>query len=330
MIIHLTGADTYRSAKRLAELRAAFVAKHDPRNLNVVMIDGETAKVADIKNAVTATGMFATKRFVVVDRYLPDGPTKPEELGEILTPLAGKDHDVIVIVRDTIVDGEPATRRPRTTTKKPSKKTATGSFVIPGEKREVFSQLTPTQTAAWIGAEIQAHQAVFEPAAVQRLVALGNNDSWRIATELEKLIAFGGEKPVTVADVESMVISENSSDIFALTDALGQRNAARALALLQREFSAGTNEFSLIATLAGHLRTLYNVKLAQQRGSNPATMASELAIHPFVLQKAASQTARFSTDELRDLHHRLVTIDHDLKTSPLDAETLLDMLMMQR
>lgn len=330
MIIHLTGADIYRSAKRLAELRAAFISKHDPRNLSVAIVDGETATVADIKNAVTATGMFVTKRFVLIDHYVPDGPTKPDELAEILTATAGKDHNVIVVVRDTITDGAPTVHRSRSTTKKASKKTGNGSFTIPGEKREVFSQLTPAQMTTWVGTEAKKHRAVFEPAAIQRLLALCSNDSWRVATELEKLIAFGGGKPITVADVEDMVISENSSDIFALTDALGQRQSARALALLQREFSAGTNEFSLIATLAGHLRTLYYVKLAQQRGSNPATIASELAIHPFVVQKAVGQTARFSTDELRDLHHRLVTIDHDLKTSPLDAETLLDLLMIQR
>lgn len=329
MIIHLTGSDSYRSARRLADLRVAFITKHDQRRLNVVDVDGESATMAEMRSAITASGMFSVKRFVTLDHYSPDGPLKADELAEVLQKVTDKDSDVIVIVRDTIDDGVIAVKRTRAT-KKSTKKPADGPFVIPGEKREVFSRLTPAQTATWIASETSSRGGSFESAAAQRLVALCNNDSWRIATELDKLVSFAGQKSVTVADVETMVASENNSDIFALTDALGQRNSARALALLHQELSAGTNEFSLIATFAGHLRTLYRVKEAQQRGSTPAAMASELVLHPFVVQKASAQTVHFTSDQLRDLHHRLVTIDHDLKTSPLDAETLLNILMVQR
>jgi len=329
MIIHLTGSDTYRSAKRLAELRAAFIVKHDPRGLNVVGVDGETATSAEMRTAVTATGMFASKRFVSLDRYQPDGSLLLDGLVGILGLVAEKNNEVIVVVRDLIDDAARPVKRSRATAKKPSKKTAGGSFVLPDERREVFSRLTPAQTVTWISTEAKSRGGSFEPAAAQRLVALCNGDSWRIATELDKLVSFAGAKSVTVAEVETMVMSENSSDIFALTDALGQRQSARALELLHRELSAGTNEFSLIATLAGHIRTLYHVQQAQQRGSAPSALASELGLHPFVVQKALAQTSRFTTDELRDLHHRLVTIDHDLKTSPLDAETLLDVMLIQ-
>lgn len=330
MIIHLTGADTYRSAKRLAELRSAFIAKHDPRRLNVVDVDGETATMAEVRNAITATGMFTAKRFVALDHYLPTGPLPPDALAEEIKKVAAKDSDVILVIRDTVDDGVPTAARAKKTAKKSTPKKTASAFTIDGEKREVFSRLSPAQTTTWILSEAKNRGGLFEPAAAQRMVALCNNDSWRIANELDKLIAFAGQKAVTVAEVETMVASESSSDIFALTDALGQRNAARSLALLHQELSAGVNEFSLIATLAGHLRTLYRVKQAQQRGSAPAAMASELALHPFVVQKAAAQTSRFTTDQLRDLHHRLVTIDHDLKTSPLDAETLLGLVFVQR
>jgi len=330
MIIHLTGADTYRSARRLAELRLAFITKHDPRRMNVMDVDGEVATMAEVKSAVSASGMFSAKRFVALDRYVVDGPVKLDHLVELIQSAAEKTSDVIVVVRDTIDDTAAPAKRTRTIGKKSNKKTATGPFVLPQEKREVFSRLTPVQTTAWIIAEAKTQHGNIQPAAIQRLIALCNNDLWRIATELDKLLSFAGGQAISVADVELMVMSESNSDIFALTDALGQRNSARALMLLHQELSAGTNEFSLIATLAGHIRTLYNVKQAQQRGSTPTSMASELAIHPFVIQKAVAQTVHFTADELRDLHHRLVTTDHDLKTSPLDAETLLDLVIVQR
>jgi len=232
-------------------------------------------------------------------------------------------------VRDLLAEDLRPAKRARPTAKKSTKKSLPGLFILSEEKREVFAQLSAAERVTWIASAAKKLGGSFAPGAAQRLVALCNNDSWRVAAEVEKLVAYASPKPVTVDDVEMMVASESNSDIFALTDALGQRRSDRALALVHQELAAGMNGFALIATLAGHVRTLYQVKQASARGSSPANLASELAIHPFVAQKALAQTNNFTADELRDLHHRLVTIDHDLKTSPLDAETLLDMLMIR-
>mgnify|MGYP001573852180 FL=1 len=331
MTIHLTGADTYRSARRLAELRSAFVAKHDPRGFNTVTLDGATTSLEELRTAVTTTGFFAAKRFVALDRYAPDGPLKPDRLSSLLEPVAAKDSDVVVVIRDLLAEPERSAKRPAAGSRaKTTGRTAPGQLVLPKEKRETFAQLTAAQAVAWLGREAQAQAGLLDPAAAQRLVALCNRDSWRMATELEKLLAYAAGRVVTVADVDAMVKSEYASDIFALTDALGQRQTARALELLHRELSAGSNEFALIATLASHVRNLWQVQRTKERGLSPAAIAAELNLHPYVVQKALAQTSHFRPAELRDLHHRLLEIDHDLKTSPLDAETLLDLILIER
>ncbi len=333
MVIHLTGADSYRSAKRLAELRSAFVQKHDPRGFNTVTLDGATVTAEAIRNAIQATGFFAAKRFVVIDDYRPDGLVSQIVLAEILLPVTKSTSDVIVVIRDTLTDGA-AVPAKRTTSKagvkKPSaKKVSSGPFTLPDAKREAFSQLSPTQAEQWLIKEAKTQNGILEPQAAARLVAMCAGDSWRMANELEKLLMFCGDAAVTVPDVESMVRSEYASDIFALTDALGQRQSARAMELLHHELVSGANAFGLIATLASHIRNLYQVKQSRDNGTAPGSIASELALHPFVVQKALTQSTKFTIDELRNLHHRLLTIDHDLKTSPLDAETLLDMLVVR-
>lgn len=332
MIIHLTGSDTYRSAQRLVELRNAFIAKHDPKGFGVSTLDGATATVEELRTALTVTGFFATKRLVALDRYLGDGPITPEVLAELLVPVEPKDHDVIVVVRDIFPDAgsAPVSRAKSSTKKKTVTKKAATSILLPGEKLEKFPRLTEAEAVQWITRTAKAKGGSIIPAAAQRLVMLCDRDSWRIASELEKLLAYASDRPITVDDVTILVRSEYASDIFALTDALGQRQTARALDLLHRELAAGTNEFALIATLAGHVRNLYAVKRALDEGASAVALASMLGLHPFVVQKAVAQVPRFQTDELRDLHHRLVRIDNDLKTSRLDAETLLDLIVVKR
>lgn len=333
MIIHLTGSDTYRSAQRLAELRQAFIAKHDKSGLSTVTLDGATATVEELRTALTATGFFGTKRFVALDRYLGDGLITPEALTELLTVVASKSHPVVAVIRDLMPDQAAGpVRRTKTAAKKKSttKKVTAGMLIWPDEKRETFPLMTESEASAWVVATAKTDGGVIVPAAAQRLVMLCERDSWRIASELAKLVAFAGGRPIIIDDVVAMVQSEYAGDIFALTDAIGQRQTARALDLLHGELAAGTNEFALIATLAGHVRNLYAVKRSQEDGTSPAAMAGALDLHPFVVQKALAQAPRFQADELRDLHHRLLEIDDRLKTSRLDAETMLDLLVTRR
>lgn len=330
MIIHLTGTDTYRSAQRLRELREAFVAKHDPKGFNTVTLDAETATPEQLHGALTATGFFAAKRFVALDRYSPAGLISPERLAELTKPAAEKNSEVILVVRDLAVVKKTTRPAAKKKTAVATKKKNIDTPQLLNEKLETFPALNEAQAATWVAKMAKDIGGSFAPPAVQRLVAVCDRDTWRMAAEIEKLVAHAGGAIVTVADVEALVKSEASSDIFALTDALGQRQNARVLELLHRELESGTNEFSLIATLAGHIRNLYRVKQAQAQGIAPAAMATELALHPFVVQKSLAQSARFTAVELRDLHHRLLEIDQDLKTSPLDAETLLDLISVQR
>ena len=327
MIIHLSGADTYRSAERLRELRQAFIAKHDPRGLNTVTLDADTATATELHNAITATGFFAAKRFVALNGYSANSAITPEVL-VATTAKIGTGTDIIFVLRN-LVGSQPAPKKRTTKTKKTAPTATRQAVQLPNEKREEFPVLSDAQLLGWIGKQVKANGTTIVPAAAQRLIAMCSRDSWRIATELDKLSAHSGGQPITVADVEALVRSEYSSDIFAVTDALGLRQAARVLQLIHQELASGTNMFSLIATLAGHIRTLYSISQAVQRGVSSTALASELGIHPFVVQKSLAQVRLFSIVELRDLHHRLVGIDHDLKTSPLDAETLMDVLLMK-
>jgi DNA polymerase-3 subunit delta len=325
MIIHLTGPDTYRSAQRLTELRSAFVTKHDPRNLNTVTLDGATMTPAEVHAAVAATGFFATKRFVAIDDYLADGPVNVEALETILQPIADLKHDVIVVIRDHH-GAAPAPSKGKTVRKK---KTTT-AWSLTGEKREEFPLLSPAEVTAHVQKMVTAHGATISPAVTQQFIAACGTDPWRRATELEKLCLYVGRGEITAAAVTEMVRSEASSDMFAVTDAIGMQQTARALELIHRELQAGVNPFALLASLAAHIRNLYHVVQALNNGRPAASLASELGLHPYVVQKAVAQSRHFTADGLRDLHTRLLNIDQTLKTSPLDAETLVDLVVMKR
>lgn len=324
MLILLTGPDTYRSHRRFDQLRTAFVAKHDPHGYNTAVLDATTATVEELQAALATAGFLTSKRFVGLNHY--DAKNAAVEPTSLQARLAGyaKNDDVIVVVREVTA---PAARRPRGKPSKTASRRAAG-LKLDKAKTERFPQLSETDLTTWVKREAADRAGKIAPAAIKKLVIACEQDSWRIASELDKLLAYVGAQAVSEQDVEALVTTPYASDIFALTDALGSRQRARALALLHDELAAGTHPLALIAVLAGHIRNLAAVKAAMAGGQTLRTLPEELHLHPYVVQKAAQQARQFEAQQLSDIHHRLVTIDFDLKTSRLDAETLLDVLLM--
>lgn len=320
MIIHLTGHDTYRSRARLYQLRDAFIAKHDPQGFNVVMLDGLTATEAEIRAAVGGGGLFAKKNFIGISGYDPSvSACAPENVVAALAPKA-KSVDTIIVIRDT-------TSPPKRAPARGKKAAAAKVLRIAEAKREEFPALTPVEAKQWLVAEAKRTGGVLAPALAEQLVAACENDSWRMATELEKLLLHAGGRPITSADISELVVSAVSGDIFALTDAIGGRQRASALRLLHRELDSGAHPLALIATIAKHIRTLRQVQQAVAEGLSEAQIAPALDLHPFVVSKALGQMKRFSPAELADWHHRLLETDYRLKSTPLDAEVMLDVLI---
>jgi DNA polymerase-3 subunit delta len=71
-----------------------------------------------------------------------------------------------------------------------------------------------------------------DPAALELLVEALGADVARIAIEVEKLALFAGTRPVGVDDVTALVPDARATTIFALVNALGRRDRAKALAVL--------------------------------------------------------------------------------------------------
>jgi DNA polymerase-3 subunit delta len=71
-----------------------------------------------------------------------------------------------------------------------------------------------------------------EPAALDLLVEALGADIARIAVEIEKLSLYAGERPIGVDDVTALVPDARATTIFALVNALGRRDRAKALGVL--------------------------------------------------------------------------------------------------
>jgi len=324
MVIHLTGPDTFRSHQRLNQLREAFRTKHDPRGMGMAGFDAESTTPEEFRSALMTSGFFSQKKFIVLDHFRSStAGIKPDELTALLKPVT-KEKAVIVVIRE--IPDKATTRGSADKTR--GRRPKSVALKITGAKLEEFPLLTGVALEKWVNQEIQKLNGHFAKEGLTALIAAAGDDPWRLAMELEKLALYASGQPITATMVNEQVPSPFRSNIFALTDAVGLRQRDRALRALHQELSAGTHPLALIATVATHLRNLIRVKTASEHHQTPATIAKQLGLHPYVVQKAQSQARYFTVEQLADLHHRLIDLNVDIKISPVSPESLLDLFIV--
>ena len=105
-----------------------------------------------------------------------------------------------------------------------------------------------------------------EPDAMALLIESLAADVARIAVEIEKLALYaGGSRAITADDIGALVPDARATTIFALVGALGRRDRARALAVLDTLTKEGEYIPLALAFLAGQFRLALSAKEAGLR-----------------------------------------------------------------
>jgi DNA polymerase-3 subunit delta len=114
-----------------------------------------------------------------------------------------------------------------------------------------------------------------DPAAVERLRELVDADARALSTELQKLVAYVGDRTeIAVADVDAVVTRVASDPFFALGNAVEERDLAESLAVVERAIADGGHPIMLLSTVAGTLRRLVVEKERARKAAGERRLGS--------------------------------------------------------
>ena len=191
-------------------------------------------------------------------------------------------------------------------------------------------------------------------------IALGKKtgfDFRRSVSELEKLISFVGDKNlIDKDDVEEAVGKTKEEEIFALTNALGEKNQLNALNALKNLLDQGIHHLMIVTMISREIRLLMQSRILVDSGKLPKFNASmeygwfqnalypafvslnespgknDILLfnqHPFSLFNAMRNCLRFTTDRLIDALEELLTLERLLKTSGSNPQLLLENFLIK-
>jgi DNA polymerase-3 subunit delta len=185
-------------------------------------------------------------------------------------------------------------------------------------------------------------------------IALGKKtgfDFRRSMSELEKLVSFVGDKAlIDKDDVEEAVGRTKEDDIFALTNALGEKNQLAALEALKNILDQGTHHLIILTMISREIRLLLQARVLVDSGKlpkfshsmeygwfqsvlypafgemNSSAVKREGLIfsqHPYSVYNAMRNCVRFTTARLIALTEELLNLERTLKTSGASSPRLL-------
>ncbi len=202
----------------------------------------------------------------------------------------------------------------------------------------------------------ESHGLSFAPAALPLFVMLAGERTAQIVSELEKLDLYLGpeRREVTVDDVRAMVPLSREGVVFELGNAIGSRDARRALSLLDQLLAQGENAVGiLMAAIIPKIRNLviardmverhrlptgqYDYKkftgaleqLPEAETSHIPKKKDGSGFNAYPLFLAAQEGSRFSAEELRRGLRACLKANHRLVTSGLDARVALSQLLIE-
>lgn len=157
-------------------------------------------------------------------------------------------------------------------------------------------------------------------------------DVTRLYNECNKLKTYKiNDKYISKEDVEELSFKKlgDSTEItFQFSRALAEKDKKSALILYQELLNYKIEPLSIIGLLASQFRIMYQVKSLEEKNMRNDEIASSLKEKPYRITKTRELTRYYSKKEILDLMIKLEDIDLKIKTTSVDANTLVQLFIL--
>lgn len=338
MIIFIYGNDEYRIKQTVNQIIEEH-RKKNPSGLNALSFDfgadvqktggGQsdgpepksnqsfTAKaiLEDIENAIKTIPFFSEKRVIVVG-HAASSAAKTEFAKMIEHWKLKDDREIILVVFEYLTEKELSTK-------------AKGLFEIlkkGAQKIKEINRLSGKKLEEWIAKECEQLGIKISTPAIKKLLEYtssdldkksGGPDSWALRREIEKLANYASRE-IMPDDIRALVVPPVNENIFAITDAYGEKNHVRAFSLLYKNLNDGSDEHFIFSMLVYQFRNLLTVKSLEKSAMPFEEIIKKSGLHPYVARKTLVQSKKFDLDELRQKFSRLAQIEITTKNGVTD------------
>lgn len=332
MLHVLYGRDEFRAAETLAELRARLDSD-GMLATNTTELSGRGLRPGDLVQHAMSPPFMGDVRLVIVDGLLTALGGRRGIVDDwrlFLDALPGMPPQNEMVLR------EPPPREGDRRNAVGRSPLLTALKEIEGVTVSEFEPLSLYQrgggaspVAVWLRQRADRLSVAIEDAALEALVDLVGANLRMLASELEKLATYAGDRAITATDVEALTPEAREQSIFEVVDAVVEGRAPAALRTLDRMLTTGADSpLRIQAMIARQVRHLVRATELLASGSSQDEIASACGIRGFPATKLMRQARASSRAQAEAALRAIEASDTAIKTGKLTERLALELLIV--
>jgi len=306
----LWGEDAFGLAQKLRELEDDYGG---PREgvFNISRLDGRSISLDEIRGALYSLPMFASRRLVVLSQaagHFQNPPLRKKFL-ETIGGIPGSTELVLVEPQKFSADHWLITWF--------KENGKSGSMTCFGLKKR-------DEMEKWILEQVKQAGGRMTPQAAAMLSSLVGDDSRLAYQEISKLLTYvNNARRIEAEDVEAISVSVAEGNVFAMVDALANRDGRNASALMYRLLEE-REALSLFQMVVRQFRMILVARELMDNGGKINDLTNRFHLQEFVSKKVWSQARRFPMSTVVSVFHQLLELDYQIKTGEIEDNLAIE------
>ena len=183
---------------------------------------------------------------------------------------------------------------------------------------------------AWISSKVKSEGKSISPRALAFMIDRVGTDMSNISTELEKLVCYCMDRnEITESDIEAVCANWLTNRIFAMTDAIVEKNQRRAIDLYYDLLALKEPPAKILALITRQFNLMLQVKEMSDNHKDNGSIASAVKLAPFLVGKYINWARGYTRQELIDALELCAGNDEAVKTGKLDYVISVEMVIIR-
>lgn len=284
----------------------------DRKDMNFTLLSENDFNVPTLISDSDTLPFFADRRVILVEEsgYFKGNKKEKDRLVKYIPDIP---ETTVIVFVESEVDKRDKLYKAVT-------KNGTAEEFVIGDQNEMLR---------WIGGRLSADGIQMRRDAWNEFYLRCGSSMDLMDAEYQKLSAYCWEKKqIEKSDVEAICANASETKIFALSDAISERNAARVFDVYHDMLRQNEKAPGILALIQRQLMQLYDLKLMDKDGVSFADKKKNLGIsYDFIIRKLETYQKRFKEDELRRLLRKAADYEEDFKSGRIEDSIAVELLL---
>lgn len=193
-----------------------------------------------------------------------------------------------------------------------------------------FGQQDEQTLCKWIAGKVKKEQKNMDRSVVYYFVRRVGSDMETLEKEFEKLACYTMQRDViTKEDVDVVTIRQLENRVFDMFGLMADRRQQETLALYHDLLSLKEQPLGILALLGKQFDALLQIKNLKEKGFYSRSVADQLKMNPYRVEKSWKQCDRFCLKDLKQALSDCVQTEADIKNGLITDRIGVELLLIQ-